>query len=128
MIEATFDVTSLGENLMYFNGKAKFAQIYNLICMKKNTDILNPNKGVDINSYYYAFNDARVLADLEREITDQIELYTPYRPLSVNCGSKWVGDRYVISIVMYLRDQEETVVVVADGVHSDFDVFMRTAS
>ena len=123
MIEATLKVNSLGYNEMYTGGKAKFAQIYALICMKKGTDILNPDKGIDINSYYYKFNDAVVLADLERDITDQIHTYTPYRPLSVQCGSKLVGERYVISIVIRLTGEAEVVAVVSNGEQSDYDVF-----
>ena len=115
MIEATLKVNSLGYNEMYTGGKAKFTQIYALICMKKGTDILNPDKGIDINSYYYKFNDAVVLADLERDITDQIHTYTPYRPLSVQCGSKLVGERYVISIVIRLTGEDEVVAVVSNA-------------
>ena len=123
MVEATLRVNSLGANEMYVGGKAKFAQIYALICMKKETDILNPDKGIDINSYYFKFNDPVVLADLEREITDQIAKYTPYKPLNVQCGSKLVGDRYVISIIMSLNGQDEVVAVVSNGEQSDYDVF-----
>lgn len=123
MVEATLKVNSLGSNEMYVGGRAKFSQIYSLICMKKGTDILNPNKGVDINSYYYAFNDPTVLSNLEREINDQIAMYTPYRPLYVNCGSKLVDGKYIISIVMRLTGQDEIIAVVSNGDQSDYDVF-----
>lgn len=126
MIEATLKVNSLGYNEMYTGGKAQFSQIYALICMKKNTDPLNPDKGVDINSYYYAFNDPVVLADLERKISDQIETYTPYQPLSVQCGSKWVRDKYIISIIISLSGYSESVVIVSNGEQSDYDIFKST--
>lgn len=127
MIEATLNLNSLGENVVYRDGRAKFAQIYILICMKKNTDPLNPDKGVDINSYYYAFNNVRVLSELETTITDQIDKYTPYKPIGVQCGSKLVDGKYIISIVIHLRNYEETIVVVADGEQSDFEVFKKVS-
>lgn len=122
MTETTLKVTSLGENQMYNNGRAKFAQIYTLINMKKGTDILNPDKGVDINSYYYAYNDPVVLADLERIINDQINRYTPYRPYTVNCGSKFMVDRYILSIMISLQNADDKIIIVSNGEQSDFDV------
>lgn len=125
MIEPTFKVNSIGENLLYDGGRTKFAQIYTLICMKKGTDVLNPDKGVDINSYYYEFNKQSTLMDLERIIIDQITQYTPYKPYVVNCSSKLVDDKYIISIIITLQNQDDTIIIVSNGEESDFDIFRK---
>ena len=62
---------------------------------------------------------------MENKITDQINKYTPYKPYSVSCGSKWITDKYVLSIIIMLQNSDDVIVVVSNGDQSDFDVIKK---
>ena len=121
MTEPTFNVNSLGENKIYTGSRAQFAQIYNLIRMKKGTDPLNPDKGIGIADYYYMFDEASDLMKLENQIYDQIITYTEYRPITVNCTSKKVEGVKVLSVLISLKDFNEVLVVLSNGDNTLFD-------
>lgn len=122
MIETTFKLDSLGNNIQYTGGRAKFAQVYRLICMKKGTDILNPDKGVDIRTYRFTNRGNTTLSSLEREIEDQINKYTPYQAGIVNCSEYQNSDNeWIIKIIITLANMEDIIVVMSNGEESTFD-------
>lgn len=115
MIEATLKLDTLGQNLQYNGSKAAIRQIYNLILMKPGTDHLNPNKGCDARSYYYAIKEDSVLEKLQQEIIDQIAKYTPYTVRSVLCKASLNRSHKWILHIMVMLISGQTAVVSTDA-------------
>lgn len=115
MIEATLKLDSLGQNLQYTDSKAQIRQIYNLILMKPGTDLLNPNKGCDARSYYYAIKDDGIIQELQEKITDQISKYTPYVTRGVICKASLNRSNKWILHIMIMLVNGQTAVVSTDA-------------
>lgn len=116
MIEATLIVDSYGRNHMYTGDTAMIHQIYNLIVMDPGTDPLNPEKGIGIKSYKYAYTDQTILSTLENNINTQIYKYTPYTLTNVMCKAikNRKGD-YYLHVFISLNEINEIINVSTDG-------------
>lgn len=92
--------------------------------MKKGSDILNPDKGIDINSYYYAYNKESILNELQIDIQTQIATYTPYTVSDVLCKavkSKSTG-KYILYILIYLASMNRIVAIGTNGEDSNIKI------
>lgn len=111
MIEATLKLDTLGQNLQYTGVKATVREIYNLILMKPGTDRLNPSKGCDARSYYYQINDNSIIDELQRNITDQISKYTPFKVQGVVCKAILNREKeWVLHIIVIMPNNMAVVV------------------
>lgn len=118
MRDATFNLDSFGKNQMLEGSRVIINNLHRLITMKKDTDQLNPDKGIDVNSYKHKFDDVIVLSELETKLTSQIEQYTPYTPAEINVRSK----KNVIFIMITLVDDDNVYMFQSDGENSSLDI------
>ena len=123
MTEATLIVDSYGRNHMYTGDTAMIHQIYHLIVMDPGTDPLNPEKGIGIRSYKYAYTDQTVLSNLENTISRQIGKYTPYTLVTVMCKAikNRKGD-YYLHVFISLNEVNEIINVSTDGEKTELAV------
>lgn len=127
MIEPSLNMSTTNENTHYEGPTAQFRQIYNLLCMKPGTDILNPDKGIDINSYYYQYTDKNVLNQLSNSIEDQINTYTTFDIKTVDCRAvkSKKDNKYYLCVMIYLFNYKDALLISTDGTSSAFDVLKQ---
>jgi hypothetical protein len=83
MTELSFNINNFGDNEQYTGAKAMAMIIYNLMVMQKNTDPLNPDKGIDLLSMLPTIQDDGKISDIESEINKQIQMYTDFTSLDI---------------------------------------------
>lgn len=116
MTEATFMIDSYRRNTTFKDNKAMIYQIYNLIVMDPGTDSLNPEKGVGILSYKYAYDEQTVLIELENDIRNQVSNYTPYTLTNIICKSmKNKQNKSILHIFISLNELNEVINISTDG-------------
>ena len=123
MIEATLMLDSYGRNRVYTDDTAMVHQIYHLIIMEKGTDPLNPDKGVDIESYRYEFKDDSVLMQLQQIIQKQVSDYTPYTVTNVICKAvKNRYNNYILHIFISISEFRNIINISTDGERSELGI------
>lgn len=115
MKEVTLNTDSFNQNPQFENEAAVLRHIYNLIVMKKGTDPLNPDKGVDINRFYYAFKDDVDVHALEQEIKDQVSTYTNYLINNVICQTSKSGTKWVLHVILTIPPFQKALVISTNG-------------
>lgn len=119
MQEATFIIDSFGKNMTYNGDKGIVHQIHHLLVMAPGTDPLNPEKGINIKSYYYEFVDDSILIDLQNKIREQIADYTPYTVLNVIVKAiKAKSEKYILHTFISLQEYQDIINVSTDGERS----------
>lgn len=113
-MEPTFDINSIGYNIVYSGINAAYKRLYYLINMKKGTDPYNPNKGVDIAKYYYAMDEESTITTLEYEIKKQIDTYTDYKIINAKCFVK-TQDNIKLLIVILKMTNDDYILISTDG-------------
>ena len=118
MLEPTFDLNSVGYNIVYSGINAAYKQLFYLINMKKGTDKYNLDKGVDIARYYYAQEESNTLSALENEISDQIKTYTNYNVTQVHCMTKIHAGNIKVLYVILRMYNDKYVILSTDGTNT----------
>lgn len=110
MIEPTFDINSIGYNIVYSGINAAYKKLYYLINMKKGTDPYNLNKGIDIAKYYYSIEEDNTTALLEEEIRTQINEYTDYSIVSAKCYIKRKDNDKILCIILKMNSKDFVII------------------
>jgi hypothetical protein len=120
--EFTLNVSGFGGSEMLTKHDAVAKQLLNLIFMKKNTDVLNPDKGVDILSYKWQLNDSSVINNIKNSIQTQISDYTNYTVLNIAVDVV----KGIILIGIELVGDEVTLLMQSDGTNTAFDIIKKS--
>jgi hypothetical protein len=120
--EFTLNVSGFGGSEMLTKHDAVAKQLLNLIFMKKNTDVLNPDKGVDILSYKWQLNDSSIVNNIKNSIQTQISDYTNYTVLNIAVDVV----KGIILIGIELVGDDVTFLMQSDGTNTAFDIIKKS--
>ena len=117
-VEISFDMDGSGDGLVHTELDTPAYQITELVTMSKNTDALNPDKGVEINSYFPVTEDAAIISTIKEEISTQISKYTPFVPTDVAVIIK--SNMLVIGIT--LQGYADVICISSDNKRTALDI------